>query len=673
MLVQTLPATCLPQFSRITLLCIFAFCCNLPAADAQLDGRIAEKPLGVGYTRNLTQKRLLEYTTKLSERIAIGESFRKMLGPESKRFEDITPHVEVPISGAAYYMVQSLIPSFETMYFQQVADLADAKRMVDARKNMFGPNGSLKEEGDDRFTLINSNSWNPGITEGKTAAEHAESINKQNAGRSRQYRMSAKVVEKDGKEAVEQTYTNTEYLRFHDNLLFSAGFNELLEIDLPTADSLTSTVNSSNDMGIELFFDRIPSGMKQLAWGMLNGGAGAQMQQRDGEEQSIADLRKRSIEFGLTALKALMFDTDQVNGWFRFASEEEQSIRGELNFETRSNSELSKRLEDASSGNSRFGAVLRDEAPATLHLCIRIFEESDPMLDALGQWLIQHTRVETSSNAAAVSAASEVAASLNAVGEHRTLEVLLKADHSEESDGVIYGGVQADHNPNLLRSVFTLASTIDTPPGGLLELIEKDGLEVMQINLPESDTEILQKLTSLKFTHVYITHSNACLWFAAGGENAYEKLRVAVGRCSNADLAARAPLFTANVDVNKWLQLPEDDPTGVGNLLRWMDENMAAFPPGPMSFQFGRREEKPTPLLNRVLELGGAQDFNIRGIADAAGLRLSLNIGEAIGNYYVARMVDMQDRMMSQQVKQMEEAQKKAKDAAKTLPKVAPE
>lgn len=626
---------------------VFLCCWCIAPASAQLDGSIADKPLGVGYTRNLTQKRMIEYAGQLTERLAIGENFRKMLTPQTQNLEGLIPKVEVPLTGAAYYMVQSLIPSFETMYFQKVADLADARRIIQAQKNSFGKNGTLEMDGDDRFTLSSSNSWTTSIPKGKTAAEHAESINSRNAGTTRQYRMSAKVVEKDDKETVEQTWTNTQYLRFHDNLLFSAAFKELMEIDLPTADSLTSTVSSSNDVGIELFFDRIPSGIKQLGWGMLNGGAGAQMQQRDGEEQTIADLRKRSIEFGLTALKALMFDTDQANGWLRFATEEEQSIRGELEFDTRRNSDLAKRLEDVSSGNSRFGAVLSDEAPITLHLCLRIFEESDHMLDALGKWLVQQTSAETAADAEAIQAASEIAASLNVVGEHRTLEVLLKADHSEESDGVIYGGIQVDRNPNLLRSIFTLANTIGTPPEGLLELIEKDGQEVIQVNLSEPDIANLALATSLKFSHVYVTHSNACLWFAAGGENAYEMLRVAIEKSSNADMATRTPLLTAKLDVDNWMRLPEDDPTGFGNLLRWMDENSAAFPPGPMNVQFGNRTDKPTPLLKRVFDLGGDQDANVRIIADSAGLRLSLNIGEAIGNYYIARLVDMQDKMMS--------------------------
>ena len=392
------------------------------------------------------------------------------------------------------------------------------------------------------------------------------------------------------------------------------------------------------------------------------------MQQRDSEEQTVADLRKRSIEFGLTALKALMFDTDQTNGWLRFATDQEQSIRGELNFDTRRNSDLTKRLEDVSSGNSRFAAILRDDAPATLHLCARILEESDPMVDALGKWLIQQTSMETSGDSSAIQAATEIATSLNAVGEHRTVEILLKADYSEKSDGVIYGGVQMDHNPNLLRSIFTLVNTIRTPPEGRFELIEKDGREVIRINLPESDTQGLTAATSLKLSHVYITHSNACLWFAAGSANAYEKLRVAIDQSSNPDMATRAPIFTARIDVNQWMQLPEEDPTGVGNLLRWLDENSVMFPPGPMSFQLGGRTDKPTPLLERVFELGGDQDVNIRVIADSGGVRLSLGIGEAIGNYYVARMVDAQDRMRSQQLKRTEERQKAAEKAKQANP-----
>ena len=240
---------------------------------------------------------------------------------------------------------------------------------------------------------------------------------------------------------------------------------------------------------------------------------------------------------------------------------------------------------------------------------------------------------------------------------------MLKAGWSEETDGVIYGGIQVDNNPNLLKSLHTLAYAVGEPPDGLFAMLEKESVPMLQVALPESDMANLQQTTSLNVSHVFVAHRNASLWFAAGNENAWKKLVSASEQCANSAVAGRAPLFTAKAAIDEWMQLPEEDPVGVGSLIRWLDANVAAFPPSPMGMIWGNA--KPTPILEPVFQLGGEQNAGMTVIADKAGLRLKLNIGEAIGNYYVARMIDAQDRMFSQSRKQQKEAQKKAKEKQK--------
>lgn len=654
----------LSHLLRSSFLTLATFCCLLPTTMAQLEGTLAPKPLGTGYLRGLNQQSMFQYIEKLSKRLEIGDALVKAMG-DRQDIGSMDPKVEVPIHGAAYFLVQGLIPSWETMYFQQVADAADGKRVLNARSKMFGQNAGLEDVGADCFLLTNKNSWNSAVPKGKSAEEHAKQINDRQPQRRRGYSNTAKVIEKDGKKQIEQTWQMTEYYRLQENLLFSSNFEELWTADLPNSETLLSTINSTDDMGIEVFFDRIPQGIKTLGWGMLSGGAGAQMQQRDGEEPTIANLRKRSIEFGLDLVKAVIFDVDQANGWLRFATEEEQSIRGEVNFDTRSNSEFAKRLEEWSSGHSRFGAILRDDAPATLHLCIKLFEESDPMLDAVGQWFIQQVSQESSGDSRAVSAATEIARTLNGIGEHQTLELMLKAGWTEATNGVFYGGIQVDHNANLLRSLFDLATNIRTPPEGLFELVEKDGVEMIRIQIPETERTMLTSVLSLSITDVYVAHQNSCLWFAAGHENAYLQVLAASEKSASSNRGGRAPLFTGNVAFDEWLMLPEDDPVGVGNLIRWLDENEPLFPVGWMGIGFGARGGKPNPVLSRVKALGGDEELDFTVIADKAGLRGTLKIGEAPANYYIARMIDAQDRQMSQSMERAKKAQEEAAKKAK--------
>ena len=528
------------------------------------------------------------------------------------------------------------------------------------------PNGTLHTEADGLFKLVNHNSWNNDVPEGLDPEEYVKRF--QHSAGNRGARRSAKVIEVDGKMKIENTYTMAQYYRYQDQLLFSGNFEELWNIELPTTESLTTGVDTLNDMGLDAFFDRIPAAIKTLGWSMLSSGASTQMQQRDGENQTTADLRKSSYQFGLDVAKTLMFDVDEARGYLRFATDDQQSVRGELNLDTRRNSGITKQLEEVSSGNSRFAPILRDDAAATLHFCLRVFEESDPLLNAAGVWLQTAIDEATNGDSVMVDSASRLTETLTGISNHQVLETFVKVGWTEASGGVIYGGLQVDDNPALLRSlhkIYVGANKL-TDVVDVFNIVDMDGQEVIQVTLPEDTTKKLAEETSLTLTHVYITHQNSCLWFAVGGENAIEIIRSSVAGCTSSGLAARPPLLTAAVDVDRWLSYPQDDSTGIAGLLLWLDANLNEFPLGPMSFQFGGGQpEKPTPLLQRVADLGGEMQVGLTVIADKGGIRLNLKMGEVIANYYVARMLDAQEKMVSRQRVAAEEAAKKASEKAK--------
>ncbi len=639
--------------------------CSRPAL-AQLGGRIAEKPIGVGYLRDLNQVAMFEYMQNLAKRLEVGKTMFQTIPVD--QLDAFKSEVEVPIMGSSWYMVQGLLPSYEVVYFQQVVDAADAKRMVNARTKMYGQNSKVETGGDGQYKLVNRNSWTRDVPAGQTAEEYVEQINKNTINGNRSYSNSAKIVEEDGKQKIEQTWSMTEFFRYHDGLLFNTSFEELWEMDLPTRESLTSSISSNNDVGVEAFFDRIPMGIKQLGWNMLNSTAGTQMQRRDDELQTTADLRKSSFDFGLAVVKAVMFDVQETNGWVRFANDQEQAIRAELNFDARRNSGLTKQLDELSSGNARFAAILNDDAAATLHFCIKISEDSADLPNAAAAWMLQAISDATNGDPEMVDAATQVAQSLSAFSDHRTLEGFLKVGYTGETEGVIYGGLQVDNNPNLLNAIYTMIMNTPEPPEDLdvFSLIEIDGQPVIRVDLDESDTANLKRDTSLAITHAYLMHQNSCLWLAVGGENSIKLLQDSISRCMETGLAARTPLLTARVDTEKWLSWPQDEPTGIAGILSWADANLGWFPPSPMSFSFGSfgAGSKPTPLLQPCLDLGGEGAASGTIIADKGGVRLSIRMGEAIGNYYVARMIDAQDRMMSRNVR---DAQVEAVDEETTV------
>lgn len=638
-----------------------------PFAAAQLEGKIADTPIGIMYARNITQTRVLDYMKTLGARLEIGKSMTRMIDREEGIRESVTT-AEDPLIGTAWFMVTGLLPTFESVTFQQVTDEAEARRMMKARTTMLRDGTTLTEEGGGLFRMAQSWNGKYPLAEGQKESDVIGA-----APNMRSFSRTTKIIEEDGKTFVEMTQTYTTLFRYHDNMLYEADFVELGTMTLPTSASLRKGVSGTNDLGLEAFFDRIPQGIKLLGWNMLNSGIGTQIQQRDNEDVTAYDMRRSAGDLGLNAARAVMFDVDKAEGWLRFADENNPSVRGSLILKARNNSQLAKQLQDAS-GQSRFSEIVRDNAAATIHLCVRLPEDTSQVLDAVGTWLKQATVKDFPGYPLMTAAAVELAETLADLGQQRTLELLVKAGWTEGSGGVIYGGLQVGNNPELLRTIhnlLTLTPGISRDASESISMIDDSGQSVIRITVPASGMSEVDAL-GLKITHIYMTHQNSCLWFALGGENAIDIVRQSVSRDTGGGLASRVPLLQAHVDAKLWLSYPQDEPTGIASLLTRMDAESSAFPPGPMSFEFrgrGRGSQKPTALLKRVFELGGDQDASLRLEADESGLALHAHVGEAIAHYYAARMLDLQDSMIrraeeqqAEQMKRVEELQKKAKE-----------
>ena len=143
-----------------------------------------------------------------------------------------------------------------------------------------GDQGEVKAEGDDRYRYLMTNSWSHPVETKEEGQKQVDQINSVGQSSSRSFRNSARLIEKDGKPHIEQSFVMEEFYRYHDSLLFSTSFEEIWEMDLPSRELLTSSISAENDIGVEAFFDRIPMAIKTLGWNMLNATAGTQMQAR---------------------------------------------------------------------------------------------------------------------------------------------------------------------------------------------------------------------------------------------------------------------------------------------------------------------------------------------------------------------------------------------------------
>lgn len=641
---------------------------NAPAPDvmARIQGRIADKPIVIGYARNISPARMIDYMKNLTTRLQIGKSFQEQLSSEQQQeqMEQISPKVQEPLYGFAMYMVAGLIPSFETVSFQQVVDEEDARRLVNGRKRQWGENGTLQDRGNGCFMVEYRNVSSFPLPPGADEKQYTNNNSVQQRG----YQFSQKVIEKDGVKHVEHSQIITSLFRYHESLLYEANFEELFEMELPTVDAIKSGINGSTDLGFNAYLDRIPIGMRQLGWNMLAAAAGSQMQQQDDEPDSSYTMRKSAGDLGLSLIQAVLFDIDNSDGWAKFASVDDGSMRGELRIRARNNSELTKQLLGAA-GNSRFAPILSDNAAATLHLCVRLPEEAPAALQATATWLTETMGHEFRNDAAMVTAGEALSGVLGSIAEHRNLELMLKAGWTEASGGVFYGGLHLNENPELLRNLhYLMTHMADVAPGidQMITLEERQGMQLIVIRPPEEGTEEFGASIGVNVTHIYMAHQNACLWFAAGTENASEIIRQSVARCTENTRAARTPLVSGRIDMERWLSYPQDDPARIAQMPHWLDENAWWFPPNPMAMGYiGNQSGKPNPMMQQVYDLGGSQQAGFSLEADESGLLLQVTLGEALANHMVARMIDLQESMMVGAQKQAEEMQARQQEALK--------
>ena len=267
-----------------------------------------------------------------------------------------------------------------------------------------------------------------------------------------------------------------------------------------------------------------------------------------------------------------------------------------------------------------------------------------------------------------MDAARVLSESLTGIAGHRNLELLAKVGWSETSGGVFYGGLQVSENSRLLHSLHHfLTHAQGSPPnvGEMISLSEDDGRPLIRFILPNDEVERFADASGLRMSHAYLMHEGSRLWFAAGAENSIEILRQSIERCHEGGLAYRTPLFTARIDMESWLAYPQVDPSGIAQLPRWLDENSWWFPPNPLAFQgFGGNSGKPNAIMQRVFDLGGAQQASLSVQADESGVLVQAAVGRALANHMLARMIDAQENMMKRMQDQQKEAAEKAKQAA---------
>jgi len=628
------------------LLILSVFALNSAAAVAQGPSKLADKPMAIMYAKEINEQSVWKYIEGMSKRMGVGNIISKAVQEQVK--QKPTSKVQKPVVGQLFYLVQGLIPSMEMISFQSVVDEAEVKILIEARKKMMGDQATIEEGPNGFYKLV---SWWESESELQPDQEVKE-YNNDSPG----FSNKLEVIERDGKRFQKKSGSLTQQYRYYDRFLYSNRAEEFKEVQLPSSQEIFDSMDDNNDVGMRVYADRVPQGLKTLGWSMLNAIVGTQLQRQDDEAEESWQFRRAASDWGLPLVKSLMFDVDYGEGEGHLASGR-KPVRGQLTLRPRRNSGFIKQLEDLGSRRSRFAPLLRDDAAASVHVCLALPPEGQETLNAAANWLI----AEESANPEVRSAVTNIVGILHDVAASETLEFMVRLVQSPSSGSVILAGLQVGDRSDLLANLERgLRNILGKESDLKMEMAQRHGRPVIRIHLPTDEK------MPVRISDIWIAHRDGCLWITAGGEHAHEMIRSAVKRCGDGGRAVRARWLTAKLDLEYWMSWDDKDPTGLATSPKWIDSNeavslMTSFMP------FGRNGiSNPAPLLDKVMASRGSKQAWLTLDGDKSGLAIQAEVGAPLADWFFARQIDSQEKHIEQVQKDQEEAVRKANAEAKS-------
>lgn len=639
------------------------------SVQAQEHRSLAEQPMLILRENGLDARSVTDYLTSLANELQVGRQLVEQISAST--VQEASPRRDRPAGGTMYFMVRGLVPDVEVIHFIQVADEEDFERLMRLEDN--SGSSSTFEGANGQFTKTETLKWREPLTEDAEPTADSEGVGGAAAdppknsvviavGLNSQPGPLLKVttdsgeavpggtlVEENGRRFREHVVTTEKYFRYHDGFMFTSSFRDLNSLPLPSRESLLGRSESGLDAELEFFPDRIPVGFKHLFWNTIQSGVGTGLQQVDGEDPVDYTLRRSAGDVGLTILQTLLFDTEQVRGQFSLAKDD-QPIRGELVLRSRSNSNFAKDLGSLTTARSRFAPLLNDAAAVTVHTSLKLPENAGKVIAAAGHWMKARLpdAAGIGANADLAISGDELNRTMEGISGHGNLELLLKVGWTKSSDGVLYGGLQVDENPQLLSAIYRLlvADDRDSKFRDRFTLVEKNDLPMIEFRAPPDPH------SPLRISHVFIAHQNACLWFAAGSANAHEILHHSIVRCGEAGMRAKTPLLTARIDLQRWMSYPQDDPTGIASLPAQLDAGLTNKSLSTIAesgvFDTSQRVVPANftkdALLQAVVRMGGSRKASLVLDAEESVFVARTEIGAVIGRYVIARFLDMMDR-----------------------------
>lgn len=591
--------------------------CNVQVSlgdDVKPDGRLFRDPVAIIASQKLNPSQCMTQVDVIDHLLRYNEVIEVPFAIWPEDFGD-------GISGAVFFLRNSNPRIVEPVYMGEFKTKERFQSWLQRFRS--SRSGVTREWLDERTALVTETKVNSGPI---PAGEDPDEFAARYRGRHNHWNYRAELD--DSKAIITVTRTRRNYFRMDGLVVFHGYSDEILEANLPSAESLAAIA----DRELEAKFDFSGAGgaIVQEAVDLFDEFAAAWMIYLKVRGKAPSG---RVLAWDLGSLpqsfRSLMDDLESAELVFRT----EDSLDTQVQAKVVAESSLQNHLKQMSDAKSRMSALVDTESAATFHACFRnnaLITES--VLPLIPNGLVGVVRDDYLTSAVV---------DLIASGMRRpdaTVELLLKLSHSDATDGVVFGGVQLADNPLAgLARQFSDTSDRKTVPKDVSSWTEHEGFRLLCVQLSDQTNLYWETVTSLRVSHAFLAYEDGVLWFAVGGPGAKGAIVDSIATCRSRSETVDTPTLTFDLNVDQMLSYPRADPIGVGALALWMDRSIdvvenSRFKPA------GKLPDDKTLLLETI-RVTGAITAHCDITASAQEIKVNVNLGAAFANYILAEHI----------------------------------
>ncbi len=625
--------------------------------------KLDDKPMARVWYSKISAMGWGQYNSKVAREMGIqgGASF-SIGGPTSPNPE---PPPKQELKGMLVYLVKGLVPAPVNIEFRKVDDHAAFMKEVLARKSQWSFAAEAKLSGrENKYKLevdVAQMTQLPRPPKGDDG--------KEGEGETRSVAISVRIGGPPGGAAVDDDSadpgagllptTMTTYFRFKDGVMFESTAPELHDMKLPVPKDLALRgKEAALDLYADVDLTRIPTAYRRVFWKTAEVQANSLLQQMDDETDEIYAVRKRGGELSMAITKAAMLDVDRVQVSLSFAKGDEP-LKLNVIADARKNSNLMKQLGQVSRGVSRFESLRRKRSPLTIASAWQMPEGMRKLLGAMFARGRTQLQDELTDDGEALLAVEDLFEVLSDTAKTGAADAIVKLGGDADSGFALYGGLRISDAKELKTHLSTLLSRLPATPENDIHVTRADGREFLSFRLDEAELPLVGENEQLP-AQLHFTVAESCLWFSAGGPNSYDVLKEcladyqAEGRTKRAKPTAP---FVLDAHLGDWLkaegQTAESQFSAIpSKALDKFERELHRTLSGMFSFQTTNAQgaqSKPTmefrnSYLAKAFE-AGRDDLHVEIDTSATRVRASVEVGEGILRFFVARWSDVQSRL----------------------------